>query len=113
MPLPAFSWTPSYTPQLLRKPRVLQASFGDGYVQRVADGINNNPASWALKFSGRTQSEASAILAFFDALAGVGAFSWTDPNGFAGKWICQEYGSTRTTPLSYEVTATFVQVYDP
>lgn len=108
-----FAWCPSYTPKLTRKPRVLQAQFGDGYSQRVADGINTNPASWSLTFSGREQGEATDILAFLDAHAGVDYFDWTDPNGKTGQYICQDYGETRTNPLSYEVTATFTEVFDP
>lgn len=108
-----FNWPLSYTPKLTRKPRVLTAQFGDGYSQRVGDGINSNPASWSLTFSARDKNEASAIVAFLDAQAGVTAFTWTDPTGTTASYICQDYGMSRTSPLSYEVTATFTEVFDP
>lgn len=108
-----FTWLPSYTPKLTKKPRVLETQFGDGYSQRVGDGINTNPQTWSLNFSARDETDATAILAFLDALGGVAYFSWTDPNGNTGNYICQEYGSSRTSPLLYEVTATFIQVFDP
>ena len=31
------------------------AQFGDGYMQRVGDGINNTPRQWQLQFKGSQQ----------------------------------------------------------
>ncbi len=107
-----FGWLPSFTPTLRRAPRVLVAQYGDGYLQRIGDGINTSPAVWDLKFSARSTTTAAAIMAFLDSAAGVQSFDWTDPNGASGKYICRKYGGTRTSPLLHTVTATFDQVFD-
>lgn len=83
-----FSWIPSTEAAQTVKPRVLQAKFGDGYSQRVPDGLNTLLRSWQLTFKNRTKIEADAIEAFLDAAGGCTAFDWTPPDGAAGKWIC-------------------------
>lgn len=69
---------------LTTQPRIRTAAFGDGYEQRLADGINNAPRSWALTFT-RPTTEADAILAFFETANGLDSFDWTPPYGAAGK----------------------------
>ena len=44
-----FTFVPT-SAQLTKKPRVLEAGFGDGYKQRTNFGINANPQSWQLSF---------------------------------------------------------------
>lgn len=108
-----FAWTPSYTPQMTRKPRVLAAQFGDGYAQRVADGINAVDVSWSLTFSARDQNEAAAFVTFLDAHGGHVPFRWVDPNGLLATWICADYGTARTSPRLYGMTATFTRDFAP
>ncbi len=95
---------------LSRQPRVRTARFGDGYEQRVADGINSAPKSWALTFT-RPAAEADVVLAFFVARNGVEAFDWTDPEGEAGKYVCREWSSALIGPVAKSITATFEQVF--
>lgn len=108
-----FAWLPSYTPKMTRKPRVLESQFGDGYAQRVADGINNVNVAWTLNFDARTEDEAAALIAFLDAMGGWQPFVWIDPNGLLAMWVCQDYGSNRTSPQLYQVTATLTRVFTP
>ena len=42
-------------------PRLLTAQFGDGYEQRMPDGINHNPIRWSLTWNALTNSEADDI----------------------------------------------------
>lgn len=107
-----FTWAPDWGTQQNRKPRVKVASFGDGYQQRVADGINTNPKNWTVAFNARTDTEAGQIMAFLDLRAGVEAFDWTDPDGVAGKYVCSEYSKTDTRYNLNNVNATFVQVFE-
>ena len=79
-----FTWSPQTADKTVT-PRMNTASFGDGYVQRVADGINHKPREWALTFV-RPKAEIDAIESFLDANADT-AFDWTDPDGFTGRWI--------------------------
>lgn len=108
------TWTiaPSFAAQLDEKPRVLRARFGDGYEQRVGDGINLRPRVWSLRFAARTPTERDAVLAALRAENGITAFDWTDPLGFTGKWICEEWSTALENAASNTVTAVFRQVFD-
>jgi phage-related protein len=52
-------------------PRVKLANFGDGYEQRLADGINNIKREVNLTFSPRDNTEIDDIIDYFDYLEGV------------------------------------------
>ena len=62
------------------KTSVRVAKFGDGYQQRVADGLNSVGASYSLAFSNRTREDIDDIIAFFESKKGVGSFSFTYPD---------------------------------
>lgn len=59
-----------------QKPRILSVSYGDGYVQRTADGINNLPEKWQLTWKNRPAVEANKIVLFFERRGGVEPFNW-------------------------------------
>lgn len=107
-----FTTAPDYKSPLSVKPRVRLASFGDGYTQRMADGINTQAEAWQLSFSARTTSERDTILNFLEARNGVEAFDWTSPAGTVGKFICPEWGYTPDNNATHTVTAVFQQVFD-
>lgn len=64
-----------------QKPRVLVATYGDGYEQRVAAGINNTPEVWNLTWKNRTAADANKIIKFLEDQGGVTAFDWY-PTGY-------------------------------
>ena len=74
------------------KHNVLTAKFGDGYEQRVADGINTLNETYSLTFKTRTKAEIDDIVVFLDTKKGVTSFTFTlpdsnvlsDPAGQAG-----------------------------
>jgi phage-related protein len=92
------------------KPRVRTAAFGDGYEQRLADGINNAKRSWALTFT-RPTTEADAILAFFEARNGAEAFDWTPPYGVAGRWVARDWSAQMISMVAKSITVTFEEVF--
>ena len=107
-----FTYTPDNGCTLEEQPRVLLGKFGDGYEQRVGDGINLRPRKWSLTFNTRTDAEMSPILAFLRARNGVEAFDWTDPDGVAGKFVCRSW--TRL-PVRYGInnlSAVFEEVFE-
>jgi len=106
-----FTWHPQ-TAQKDIEPRVRTASFGDGYHQRVADGINTAPAKWSLSFQ-RVSADLDAIEAFLVAAGGVDAFDWTPPGeAFAIKVVCSMWSRSPHTGLrTASMSATFVQVF--
>lgn len=95
---------------LQKKPRVRVAAFGDGYEQRLADGINSAPRAWQLSFTRQT-AEADAIEAFFAARNGVEAFDWTPPYGAAGKWVAREWSVSLIGPVAKTISVTFDEVF--
>lgn len=108
-----FTTAPDFNSPLSVEPRVLTAQFGDGYQQRVGDGINIAPRSWALTFNNRTVTEKNTIEAFLLARNGLEAFDWTPPTGAAGKWICKAWQATPNNAAMWSVTATFTEVFEP
>lgn len=107
-----FSYLASYGAQATRKPAVNVAKFGDGYEQRIQDGINAIPEIWSLTFANRQTSEAQAIDAFLTAAAGVTNFTWTTPLGITGKFVCRTWQPTIGQGNIWSVTATFEQVFE-
>ena len=61
-------------------PKTFTANFGDGYEQRVADGINSIKETYALSFATRPKAEIDDIVAFLDTKAGVTAFTLVLPD---------------------------------
>jgi phage-related protein len=106
-----FTTPPDFASQLTESPRVLEAQFGDAYMQRIGDGINIRPQVWQLKFSVRTNAERDTILAFLRAENGITSFDWTPPGGTAGKYICKEWNYTPDSAATNTITATFSQVF--
>lgn len=109
-----FTFVPDFGLNAAFKPRVRTAQFGDGYQQRVPDGINTRQDVWNLNFSVRTDTETASILAFLEARAGSEAFDWTPPNeSFAIRVVCREWNRTLDRPNQNTVTAKFDRVYEP
>jgi phage-related protein len=74
-----FTWIPSFEATESSQPRVRKFQAGDGYEQRVRFGLNTDPKTWDLTFSERSDTEAAAIVSFFESCAGVTSFTWTPP----------------------------------
>lgn len=113
MAFPTFSYTPEFGAVKTSKPTVTKIQFGDGYSQRLAYGINNQPESWGLTFANRDQAEADAIDAFLSARGGVDPFSWETPEGNDKNFICEEWTRSITAAGLFTITATFMEVFDP
>lgn len=109
------TWTiaPSFATQLDEEPRVLAAQFGDGYQQRVGDGINIRARKWAVVFNDRTATERDAILAALRGENGITAFNWTDPLGYTGKFVARKWSSSLVNAVASTVSTTFEEVFEP
>lgn len=95
-------------------PRVLSASFGDGYVQRVPDGINADLGTWSVSFTNRPMAEATAIANFFRERKGAIWFWWRpEPDADLVKVVAKPWKKTPVTRYVATVTATFTEVCDP
>lgn len=100
--------------------RTLTAKFGDGYEQRVLDGINTKNDSFNLSFNNRTSEDINLIAAFFDDKASKN-FDFTVTDTFTGgslsnttmKVVCDTYNITYTRENFHSLTCTLRRVYEP
>jgi phage-related protein len=100
---------PSYPIDKQAEPRVKKVTFGDGYTQQTADGINSLLYTWNLNWDVLTASEKDTIEAFFIARGGYETFNWTDPGGTTFKVKCPNWSVNNFEPSIWKITATFKQ----
>jgi phage-related protein len=98
-------------------PKVLSASFGDGYEQRLVDGINNLAQSYQVSFNNRTNDEIDDIVQYLDSLNAVTSFTFTVPDSNNGgetaiKVVCDSYSQAYQHDQFYSAQATFRRVYE-
>jgi phage-related protein len=109
-----FTWTPDVGANVAKKPRVRTAQFGDGYEQRVPDGINTSTEVWSLQFSFLSDADADDIMEFLDTAGGAAAFDWTPPNyGASIRAVCREWNKQFIRFNQNTITAKFERVYEP
>lgn len=93
--------------------RVRMASFGDGYEQRIADGINTQQQQLQLSCDNITESERNTLVAFFEARGGTEAFTYTSIGDATAKvYTCIGYSETVISGSLYSVAFTLKRVYD-
>jgi len=110
---PDFIWIPSYASQLQLKPAVNVIKFGNGYEQRVPDGINANALRFNLTFEGRDKGETRAIAHFFHKRKGSEGFFFNCPfpYNFDGsqlypkRFVCEEWDISYNFYNNYNITA--------
>ena len=107
------------------QPKVRVAKFGDGYQQRIADGINTIKDTFTVNFVNRLKAEADDIEAFFRSKNAVTAFDFTYPDSNSGtndsegtpvttvKVVCSQWSQSWSNSGSYSISATFERVYEP
>ena len=101
--------------QRTSSPKVHTLSFGDGYEQRIADGINNLQQSMSVSFATRPKAEIDDLVAFFESLGGVSKFRMTidDTNGAETiKVVCKSWNQTWNYDNFYSLSATFERIYE-
>ena len=62
------------------KARVLRADFGDGYSQRVADGINPLMISYDVEWEHLDEDEEASLITQLEGTRGVTAIDWIAPD---------------------------------
>jgi len=106
-------------------PKVHLATFGDGYEQRLADGINNIKEEFSVSFQTRPKADIDDIVGYLDSLKGVTAFNFTIPDSnqlsntspdTAGeriiKVVCDSFDITYDYGDFYSASAKFRRVYE-
>jgi len=114
---PNFFWKPSYNAKINNKPRIKINKFGNGYEQRVNDGINNNLIELTLNFDNRSEIEAASILHFLNARNAQEAFVYNLPtiyskssSNLSTKFVCAEWSPTYISYNNYSIEAAFMEV---
>ena len=107
--------TPDFGASKKSEPVVRRTRFGDGYEQRVTFGLNQNPKVWDLMWTAKSNDDADAIEAFFDARAADSAsFDWTPLNESSSyKWVCENWTREHQYANINIIRATFRQVFEP
>ena len=92
--------------------RVLSAAFGDGYEQVAADGINSVREEMVVEWTNISVSDYESIVQYLESKAGHTPFSWAPPDTATPKqWTCRQWQKKRTSPVTYQITARFVQSF--
>lgn len=100
--------------EITKKPRTLVSEFGDGFLQRVGDGINTIKEKVAVIINDLTPAEADEVDQFFTRHGGYKFFYWTAPGKQKPKkYICVEWAYAYQTPHFCGVRANFEEVFDP
>ena len=110
MSKPIFTWLPEYESSMDQAPSVNVTKFGDGYEQRTATGMNNNPQKWTLQFS-VSNAVTQDALAFVRARNAQEAFTWTNPLQETGTYVCRSWKLNRKQGVNV-LQFTFEQVFE-
>ena len=101
------------------KARIYQTKFGDGYEQRLANGINALDQMFTLNFKTRPKAEIDDLVTFFVGLNGVDSCRFTYADSNAGgsetaiKATAIEWTQTFDHGDFYSLSVTLNRVYEP
>jgi phage-related protein len=90
-----------------------EASYGDGYSQRVESGINSMRRTATVIWPVLSHADADTIAAFFDAHLKTVAFKYAvPPTVTLRKWVVESYERPEPTALQSSITAQLREVFD-
>lgn len=93
--------------------KVRSAQFGDGYQQRLADGLNNVQSTYTLQFRG-DETKVWAIYDFLVARGGAESFWYTHYTSRPARlFYCETWSEPVSDGPAFTITATFVQTFSP
>ena len=96
-----------------REPRVLTAEYGDGYIERAADGLNTDRRTFSLSWTNIATNTRLKISEFFETHKGYIAFEWVpidETNTI--KVICKTWNVEKQDAGVHSLNAEFMQVFD-
>lgn len=103
-----FTWAADWGIAQTAEPTTYKVSFGDGYEQRGAKGLNADLRTYELAFTG-TVEKINAIDNFLKDKAGYKAFNWTPYAENGGIFKCETWKKSYKTGY-LTLTATFKEV---
>lgn len=115
--VPDFWWKSSYNAKIDNKPRIRYNQFGNGYQQRIPDGLNTNLVEFNLTFENRSELETVSILYFLRQRNGQESFIYNLPTIYSKsstdlstRFICPEWGSSYISYNNYTIDCKFIEV---
>ena len=105
---------PKYNYTIKRQPAVNVISFGDGFEQRLTEGLNQNPITLNLKFD-LSQTDSTTAISFLNARITDGAsFTFLVPNENVTKnFVCLSYNTAIPFLNRVTLTCSFREVFEP
>lgn len=104
---------PDYGASKASQPTVRSVQMGDGYVQRLTFGLNQDPKQWSLTWENLSDTDTSTIETFLEARGGSESFDWSPPDDSSTyKWICSSWSKTMVVSGLNTIQATFQEVFD-
>jgi phage-related protein len=104
---------PAWGADLSEEPRVNEAVFGDGYSQRITQGINNIRGEIDAAWGPIGQTDADALVALFRTLNGVSPFQMQMPGDSMRKFITVGAWKKKFKDTGvFEVSVKLKQVFD-
>ncbi|MFA5396239.1 MAG: phage tail protein [Methanogenium sp.] len=95
------------------KGRIIDNDFGNGYTQRITDGINALQREIGLSWIGSITNIKELTDHFEEREYGTKSFTWTPPNEtISRKWTCNEWSISNNSDDIQTLTANFVMRYD-
>jgi len=115
--VPEFLWTSSYNASISHSPKVDRLAFGNGYEQRIPNGLFSTPINFSATFEMRNEAEAAAIIHFLRARKGVESFTMRNlppiysdtPGGRKKLFVCPSFDSNLVFFDNYTIKATFAE----
>jgi len=102
------------------KHNVLTAKFGDGYEQRVLDGINTKQDQFSISFKNRDAADINLIAGFLDDRAGknfdfviTDKFSQGNLTTSTIKVVCDDYNISYGQATNHSLSCELRRVYEP
>jgi phage-related protein len=102
------------------QPKVLIAKFGDGYEQRVPDGINNIKETYSIQFRNREKIFINEVANFLKGTNSVSKFDFILPNPLTSSplntvtvsVVCDSFNINYEHDEFYSLSAEFRRVYE-
>lgn len=113
-----FFFSPTYTTKIGTENQVITAQLGNGYSQRMSNGVNTFQQNLQLVFQNRSDREARAITNFVQDKGGFNPIQIMMPNQFLNnqpnqKWVAP---SIDVSPVAYnlnDIAVPIIRVFDP
>lgn len=96
---------PDWGYEFQETPRIVLNSYGDGYSQRIEDGLNHMLRQTTITYSNLSTTEFTTMRNFFRSLNGIDSFKWR-PEGdvFECVWYASKISQIATNGSRWTLT---------